>query len=427
MSEADDVLDFINLLPDSKSGTPHPPGDANNEELLDFLDELAEEDKDPKQTATAKKEAKSDANDATKEEEPKPTTTKKKMTAKKDTSATNAPTKDTGAEATGEATAEATTETKAAVETDEQLQESLDVVNAILSWWGSGKGLLGSLATNAQQISEQTYQNALNLTNELNRKGKEYLASEDAALPKPDINSLGARLNSLLTNVSSQITQGLMSEDDELLNILLVYDAKLKYLDLLVSAQFKRVMTQVEGGIAVNVTSFNHSNLEGVDDSKATDLSMFYGKLVDGDKLCYANLELLIKDYHRIAQELAEKQSHLDQIELNQLNLFVCIQPVCVSRDGGDDAEVETIAGDAPGNFSFTVVLKDITNDITIATKTQPFPLKWAQWLNGEDLERFGDDGDVDPAQWVRDWIRKGLDLSFGVLAQEYVIKRMGY
>lgn len=50
--EADDVLDFLNSLPDSKSGTPKPQsseGDKqeNKEDFLEFLDELAAHEKKP--------------------------------------------------------------------------------------------------------------------------------------------------------------------------------------------------------------------------------------------------------------------------------------------------------------------------------------------------------------------------------------------
>ena len=73
--------------------------------------------------------------------------------------------------------------------------------------------------------------------------------------------------------------------------------------------------------------------------------------------------------------------------------------------------------------------MKDISNDITIITKSQPMPLRWAQWLDGEklkSLEASDEEESVDPKEWVKDWIKQSLNLSIGVLAQEYVIKRMG-
>ena len=88
------------------------------------------------------------------------------------------------------------------------------------------------------------------------------------------------------------------------------------------------------------------------------------------------------------------------------------------------------------GNFSFTVVLKDISNDITAITRSQAFPTSWVEWLEGETKKnkesKKGDDNEdeeddiVDPGEWVKDWIEDGLSLSLGILAQTYVIKRMG-
>lgn len=102
-----------------------------------------------------------------------------------------------------------------------------------------------------------------------------------------------------------------------------------------------------------------------------------------------------------------------------------------------------------PGNFNFTLVLKDITNDITTITRSQGFPVKWVNWLEGS-VEKTGstaseernksydqkkqkesededeDDEIIDPSEWVKEWIEDGLSLSFGVMAQNYVIDRMG-
>lgn len=436
MSEADDVLDFINSLPDSKPSTPQPAGSNSrkSEELLDFLDELVEQDKQPKKTAP--KLLKKSTRPAGSSNSPLSVASKGSTPAPTTGSAPSTPSKPLSAAAP--VTPVAPSEESKRDETAEA-----DVSATILSWWGSGKGLLGSLASNAQKLSEEAFENASDITNELNRKRQAMLKEEgnpldhlrksvsDKVSANADINHLTQGLNNLWSNVSLQITAGLMDKDDELLNILLVYDAKLKYVDDMVAQTFNQAMSQVEGGISVNVTNFNHSSLAAVDDSSATDLNMFYGKPIDGDKLCLANLELSIKDYERITAELEEKQAHLDKLEVNQLNLFVCIQPVCNQREGAGSAnapdEVVMIDANLPLSFGFTVILRDITNLITISSKTQPFPLKWAKWLNGENLEAFKDEADIDPTQWVRDWIREGLNLAFGVLAQEYVIKRMGY
>lgn len=175
--------------------------------------------------------------------------------------------------------------------------------------------------------------------------------------------------------------------------------------------------------------------------------------MIDGEKLANANLENAIKEYKKaeIAKEKKEREEEKkdekevkqEEDEVNEIvksNIFITIQPITTKLDSKPQ-EVDSI--DSPlstsiidshnaTSFSFTLILKDITNNITITTRTQPFPLRWAQWLDGEQL-KLNDAGDVeldldnvDPKEWVKDWIRQGLNLGVGVLAQEYVIKRMG-
>ncbi|RKP28844.1 hypothetical protein METBISCDRAFT_28731 [Metschnikowia bicuspidata] len=59
-NDADDVLDFINSLPDPKS-TPKAPGDAkveSNDDFKDFLDELSAHEKAGKGLTRSKLEPK---------------------------------------------------------------------------------------------------------------------------------------------------------------------------------------------------------------------------------------------------------------------------------------------------------------------------------------------------------------------------------
>jgi hypothetical protein len=429
--ETDDVLDFINSLPDS--GKPDLKQDSrlngeklegNDEELLDFLDELAQHETLSVNNQTKQKfEPKKKNKPEIQEKLPDLLGANDKDTndndENHDINADHGVNAGDGDIANGDDIKNVTHEL------------DIDPIGSISNWWnkeGSTKvnSFWGSLTNNAQQISEQTYQLASTTTNEINKQRQKYLNSEDEALT--------SKLNSLLINVSHQITSGLMSKDDELLNILLIYDVNLNYLDRLVNENFNRVMNQVEGGIKVSVTNFNHTHSEPT--GKYIDLNMFYGKLIDGEKLGFANLESSIKDFNKITQESKQKTQHLESVEdINQSNIFISIQPI-TTRIEGKETEIELgpiiIDSANQNSFSFTIILKDITNDIIIVSKTQPFPLIWAKWLNGELLESFkGDDGEdiegVDPTEWVKDWIKEGISLSFGVVAQQYVIKRMGF
>lgn len=418
-TETDDVLDFINSLPDTEkgSGKESATGEkmGKDDELLDFLDELAQHEK----SATPKLKFEPKKGKEKKE-------VNKKEVEKKEAEFTEILQEKSG-EKSENVIAEKRGESKQEVANADDDSESVDPIGSISNWWnkeGSSKvnSFWGSLTNNAHQITEQTYQLASSTTNELN-KHRQNILKED----------LASKLNSLIVNVSSQITSGLMSQEDEFLNILLVYDVNLNYLDKLANEKFNKVMNQVEGGIKISVTNFNHNP----DQSKFIDLNMFYGKLIDGEKLGFANLESSIKDFNRILAESKEKTKHLNEdldISINQSNIFISVQPISTKTENSVSQDDGPIIIDSANqnSFSFTIILKDITNDIIIVSKTQPFPLSWAKWLNGEDLEKFkGEDGEdvegVDPTEWVKDWIKEGISLSLGVVAQQYVIKRMGF
>ncbi|ODV78342.1 uncharacterized protein CANTADRAFT_52504 [Suhomyces tanzawaensis NRRL Y-17324] len=424
---ADDVLDFINSLPDSRSGTPKPKSaagkDEKDEDFLEFLDELAQHEK--KKPATPKPSQKFEPKKKDKEEsKEQETSAKEPVPSKLEPSAGTEP----------------QSEEAPAANANEELD--IDPIGSITNWWsseGSTKvsSLWGTIASNAQSLGEQTYQLASTTTNQINQQRQKFLeeGGDDAFSPEQHIGNISGRLNSILLTMSNQIKQGLISQDDELLNVLVVYDMyNMSYLDRLIYDNFNRVMTQVEGGIKVSVSKINHNDNSGSSDTDAKiNLNMFHGKVIDGEKLCFANLESSIKDFEKLTgnqEETAEKKE-IDQI--NKSNVFISVQPITSKLENAE----ETPAGeDKPvliesnnlDSFSFTIILKDITNDITIITKTQPFPLKWAKWLNGEGLDVAGEEGgeSVDASEWVKDWIHGGLDLGFGVVAQEYVIKRMG-
>lgn len=423
--DTDEVLDFLNSLPESK-GTktgPEKSGDGKeNEEFLEFLDELAAHEKSKPST-------------------PAPTGSKfepkRGVSGAKDgaSSGTQTPVKTGQKPATGAQESKTTEDNKEEHSKDEHGAD-IAPIEAISSWWsnsGSNKvsELWGSITSNAQTISEQTYQLASNTTNQISQQRQKFIENSD----HEQILNISAKLNSILLNMSNQITQGLMSDTDELLNILLIYDLyNMNYLDRLCSDKFNEVMSQVEGGIRVTVSNFNHKD-EPNDDK--INLNLFQGKVIDGEKLCFANLESAIRDYVKVTksedEQKKEAEDHDESTqEVNLSNVFVSIQPITnrstqnegITRD--EDAPI-MIEANNPDSFAFTLILKDISNNITVITKTQPFPLKWAKWLNGEVSKEIEEIGEVNPSEWVSDWIKDGLSLGFGVLAQEYVVKRMGF
>lgn len=408
--DTDDVLDFINSLPDSNRGTPVAKKEGEgSEDFLEFLDELSAHEKAKPSAAKSKFEPKK------REEKPAPATAAEPVAESTEKPADSADI--------------AVTETK---ETEEE-DAAGDPLTSISSWWtseGSLKvsSLWGSIASNAQQIGESTYQLASNTSQQLSHQRQKML-QESGVAETDQIVQIGSRLNLILHTMSQQIKDGLIDKEDELLNVLLVYDlTNVEYLDRLCASRFNRVMGQVEGGIKVTVNNFNHKH-EQRSESRFYNLDMFHGKVIDGEKLCFANLESSIKDYVKITDIAAEENS-----EINKSNVFIAIQPITTGTAERSEDEQLTVLIEASNadSFAFTMILKDITNNITIVSKSQPFPMRWARWVAGdrEDVDKvFGvaeDVDSVDPSEWVKGWIQDGLGLSFAVLAQEYVTKRMG-
>ncbi|KAI5959941.1 uncharacterized protein KGF55_005173 [Candida pseudojiufengensis] len=435
MSKSDDVLEFLESLPDSKtnpsktSSSTKPSTSTNttknDKEVFDFLDEIAEhEQKKPKKKFEPKK--KSDDSDST-------ITTKSENTKEQveveDDDEENDPT-------TGTSSSD-TTDDQAQQHSPREKEDSLENPIASLSSWWSKEGnqkvsnLWGTITSNAEKISEQTYQLASNTTNQINEKSKNL-----------DTDQISNKLNNIFLNISSQLKQGLIDDADEILNLLIVSDLyNINYLNDLILNNFKLTMNQVEGNININVNELNHHHNNLQEESNLINLNMFYGKLIDGEKLAFANLENSIKEYKKIEiNKEKENNNQQQQQDIVKSNIFITIQPITTKNESTttqeenqpDQNQQQTIIeSNNNSSFSFTLILKDITNDITILTRTQPFPIRWSNWLenNNSHLNLQNEDFEeenVDPKNWVKDWIKQGLNLGFGILAQEYVIKRMG-
>lgn len=418
-NDNEDVLDFINSLPESKSGTPKPEG---KEDFLEFLDELAAHEKGGK---GKEKESGDDKGkgEVTKED--------KKESEKSEKSSEKKPEK--SSEKKPETPSEKKPEETPSQTPSQSKPDSGDFESSIASWWskeGTHKvsNLWGSITSNAQNISETTYKLASDTTNQINIKRQQFIKDQEQNGEKSfeQINNLTNGLNSILTNITEQI----VSNEDELINLIIINDDHFTYLNDLVYKNFNQVMNQVEGGIKLNINNFNNSK------DLNTNLNMFYGKLIDGEKLCQANLESSIKNFNKVIefeqQENTEINEKLEKI--NKSNVFIAIQSVTTNT--GDEQELnekelneqdQSIDQVNNQSFTFIMILKDITNNITMTIKSQPFPLIWSYWLIGKKTEKFNDYPDIDPKEWVKDWIKNGLNLSIGILAQQYVIKRMGF
>lgn len=460
-NDTDDVLDFINSLPESNRGTPKPaPSADTGDDLLDFLDELSAHEKAAKPTGSSRGKFEP------KKKEDQSRETLEIAALQKSSSHSPESPADAGASTPGNNVTGSLASADTGIVEKERLSQNLvpdekhspstssgepvDPLASISSWWsseGSSKvtSLWGSLTSNAHQIGETTFQIASNTSQQLNHHRHKLIAEHGNNASEQQIGHITNRLNLILSSMSQQIKDGLIDKEDELLNIMLVHDlAHVDYLDSICAQKFNKVMGQVEGGIKVTVNSFNHKH----DDDTSLqfyELDMFHGKAIDGEKLCFANLESSIKDYvtattpeQSDAQKpTSDQEQHANELEdethhINKSNIFIAIQPITTSTGDKtrESAGLSIIEGNNPDSFSFTIILKDVTNNITIISKTQPFPLRWVRWVSGDrgDIDAvFGaEDDSVDASAWVKEWLKDGLALGFGVVAQEYVTKRMG-
>lgn len=69
----------------------------------------------------------------------------------------------------------------------------------------------------------------------------------------------------------------------------------------------------------------------------------------------------------------------------------------------------------------FIVYLHDPVHELSFITRSQSFPLIWATWLDTDEPIA----GQVDPREWLAEWVEEGLGLAVGVVAQRYVASRM--
>ena len=152
--------------------------------------------------------------------------------------------------------------------------------------------------------------------------------------------------------------------------------------------------------------------------------------------------------------EQAAKQATESLTESNPVrssDIFLAIQALTYpddnqlfADDGRADKEASTTESsvaepktEAEESIVFAVYLYDPLHGLSFPALSQPFPQKWAAWLDassGPDNEAGLPDsiqeiiaaGGLDPREWVAEWMEEILSLSVGIVAQRYVARRMG-
>jgi hypothetical protein len=345
-----------------------------------------------------------------------------------------------------------------------------DPITSIASWWsntGSNKvsTQLSSLWGTAQSISEQAEDaikkareqsiesNIRNAFKEFGISGihenlNEMLTDEQRAelakLPLPDakkaMESLNFGLNMGLSFVGGTLNEVIdkinaLNNKDELIEIIVVHDMK-NYLGLsnTIKLTFEDVMNQqVDGIIDVNVIESGTARFEINTDNNLNieriDFALFNGKGSDAEKLILANIENEMKQRK---EKITNERDN--EAKTKRTTIYISLLAWTSNKDNViNTLNEKEIIIDSHSTSSFTIscILKDEDHDITINTQSQPLPLKWAHWIEGkmnDDNKINDEDGDdVDPSEWVIEWVNNAISNVIGVTSQSYVIKRMGY
>ena len=178
--------------------------------------------------------------------------------------------------------------------------------------------------------------------------------------------------------------------------------------------------------------------------------------LKEGTRLARVGAESYAKEFFdaRGGVEEAAKQateSLSDSNPVRSSDIFLAIQAVSYLDDEGlfaDDGRSEKEAPSADSGVAepkseveesivFAIYLYDPLHNLSFSALSQPFPQKWASWLDAssapaeeaglpESIQEIIAAGGVDPREWVAEWMEEILSLGVGVVAQRYVARRMG-
>ena len=263
-------------------------------------------------------------------------------------------------------------------------------------------------------------------------------------------------------------------------------------LDPLIYSTFSRVMAQVEGGDLLVLQRGSEARsrttsepLQGGyrgavlgssgsgggwtdgpwwrDEGGKRDLGAVQG-LKEGTRLARVSAESYAKEFfegrggvEEAAKKATETLSQSNPVRSS--DIFLAIQ--AVSYDGGgqelfaggaraaaaDDEEEKTEVKEgqveeAEELMCFAIYLLDPMHTLSFSTLSQPFPRKWASWLDAhshptedapadsgglpDSILQIIASGGVDPREWVAEWMEEVLSLGVGVVAQQYVARRMG-
>lgn len=245
-------------------------------------------------------------------------------------------------------------------------------------------------------------------------------------------------------------------------------------LDPLIYQVFSRTMSQVEGGDLMVIqrgTEQKSRGRSGSDvqgyrggvlgggsgwsdgpwwrESGATRSLGAVPGLKEGTRLARVSAESYAKELFdaRGGVEEAAKRATETLNESNPVrssDIFLAIQAISYpdddalfADDGRSEKEESGVAepkSEAEESIVFAIYLYDPLHSLSFSTLSQPFPQKWAAWLDAssdeaalpESIQEIIAAGGLDPREWVAEWMEEILSLGVGTVAQRYVARRMG-
>ena len=176
--------------------------------------------------------------------------------------------------------------------------------------------------------------------------------------------------------------------------------------------------------------------------------------LKEGTRLARVSAESYAKEFFdaRGGVEQAAKQATESLTESNPVrssDIFLAIQALSYpdddqlfADDGRADKETSESSVAEPKHereesIVFAIYLYDPLHSLSFSALSQPFPQKWATWLDAsatsdnetglpDSIQEIIAAGGLDPREWVAEWMEEILSLSVGIVAQRYVARRMG-
>lgn len=350
---------------------------------------------------------------------------------------------------------------------DREVEEQSDA-NVGGGWWGSVFSAASAAVKQAETLAKEIR------GNEEAQRWADNVRSNIGNL-QTFSTDLRSRALPTFTSLISHIAPPISAH--ERLQIHTTHDiANYPSLDPLIYSTFSRVMAQVEGGDLMVIQRGSESRTRTSTEAQGyrggvlgsgsgwtdgpwwreehlkRDLGTVPG-LSEGSRLARVSAEAYAKEFFDSSggvEEAARKATEVlsESNPVRSSNIFLAIQAISHPSEKDYFAENSSEAQQpAPTGavaepieeseelITFAIYLHDPIHTLSFSALSQSFPQKWSTWLDAsatsgealpDSITEIIASGGVDPREWVAEWMEEVLSLGVGVVAQQYVAKRMG-